>query len=469
MNSAHGERKVRSIFFFSLLLCLAASSAFAQSGGRPPETIYRIDWNERLNPNVGLKAHGDGLLDDKIDFSTGRLSFETVDVSLPGNSALPVEIRRRRNPSHAYYNEFNDWELAVPSISTKISQTEVTKGLRWGKTRCSASLSSSIPNSTFAPGGALGDPVQPSKYSEGVLLDVPGVSSSHLLDKTITASWPAAAQKVTTDGWYFTCIPNIDGSGTEGFYGRAPNGDRYTFNVMKWRKFVSYDDAWVIKYDNVNGNQSYYGQNWYFHDTLAVSQVTDVNGNWVNYNYDSLGRLTSIAANDGRQMSINYTNNTSNQIASVVANPGTASQRQWTYQYGSSPVSRYAPPAAADGVASIETIYVSALTSVTLPNGRQWLYNLAGLTVQAVSGTNYQARPGGQQVNCVQQSQTVSVTHPDGVVGTFVLQERGAFIAFNGFNGPEGPPCPNSSLGRSPLTTPDVMAARAWQSLACPR
>jgi RHS repeat-associated protein len=467
MNSEHGERKACSTSIFTLILCFAASNAFAQFGGRPPETIYKIDWNERLNPNVGLKAHGDGLLDDKIDFSTGRLSFETVDVSLPGNSALPVEIRRRRNPSQANYNEFADWQLAVPSISTKIPQFEIAKGFRWGKTRCSASLSSSIPNSTFGVSafGGAGQPQPPSKYSDGVLLDVPGVSSSHLLDKSVTASWPAAAQKVTTDGWYFTCIPNIDGNGTEGFSGRAPNGDRYTFNVMKWRKFVSYDDVWVIKYDSVNGNATYYDRNWYWYDTLAVSQVTDVNGNWVNYNYDSLGRLTSIAANDGRQININYTDSTSNQIASVVANPGTASQRQWTYQYGSLQVNQYSPPASADGVATTTAVSVYTLTSVTLPNGRQWLYNLAGLMVPAVAGTSYQARPGGQQVNCVQQNQSVSVTHPDGVVGTFVLQERGAFIAFNGFSSPEGPPCPNSSLGRNPLTTPDVMAVTS-KSLA---
>jgi RHS repeat-associated protein len=466
MNSKHGD-KARSVSIFGLFLCFIASSVFAQT--RPPETIYKIDWNERLNPNVGLKAHDDGLLDDKIDFSTGRLSFETVDVSLPGNSALPVEIRRRRNPSHAYYNEFADWQLAVPSISTKIPQLEVTKGLRWGKTRCSASLSSSIPNSTFgvSPFGGGAQPVPPSRYSDGVLLDVPGVSSSHLLDKTVTASWPTAAQKVTTNGWYFTCIPNVDGNGTEGFSGRAPNGDRYTFNVMKWRKFVSYDDVWRIEYSNVNGNVSFFDKNWYFYDTLAVSQVTDVNGNWVNYSYDSLGRLTSIAANDGRQININYWDSTSNQIASVVANPGTASQRQWTYQYGYSQVNQYAPPASADGMATIQAVSVYTLTSVTLPNGRQWLYNLAGLTVQAVPGTSYRVNFTGPQVNCIQQNQTVSVTHPDGVVGTFVVQERGAFIAFNGFSGPEGPPCPNSSYGRSPLTTPDVMAVTS-KSLAVP-
>jgi RHS repeat-associated protein len=469
MNSAHGERKARSIFIFSLILCLAASNVFGQSGSRPPQTIYRIDWNERLNPNVGLKAHNDGLLDDKIDFSTGRLSFETVDVSLPGNSALPVEIRRRRNPSHAYFNEFNDWQLAVPSISTKIPQLEVSKGLRWGKSRCSSSLNVSIPNSTYgvSPFGGGARALSPSEYSEGVLLDVPGVSSSHLLDKAAAAGWPAAANKVTTDGWYFTCLSNIDGNGTEGFSGVAPNGDRYTFNVMKWRKYVSYDDVWVIKYDNVNGNTSNYGQNWYFYDTLAVSRVTDVNGNWVNYNYDSLGRLTSIAANDGRQININYTDSTSNQIASVVANPGAVSQRQWTYQYGTTQVNQYAPSESPDGVATTKAVVVPTLTSVTLPNGRQWLYNLAGLTVQAVPGISYLAKPGGQQVNCIQQSQTVSVAHPDGVVGTFVLQERGAFIAFNGFSGPDAPPCPNSSLGGGALTTPDVMAVTS-KSLAVP-
>ena len=164
-SSAQGERHTRSVFICSLFLCLAASSVFAQFGGRPPETIYRTDWNERLNPNIGLKAHDDGLLDDKIDFSTGRLSFETVDVSLPGNSALPVEIRRRRNPSQAFYNEFADWQLAVPSISTKIPQLEVTKGLRWGKTRCGASLASSIPPSTFGvnPFGGTAPPLPASK------------------------------------------------------------------------------------------------------------------------------------------------------------------------------------------------------------------------------------------------------------------------------------------------------------------
>ena len=243
------------------------------------------------------------------------------------------------------------------------------------------------PEPTFAPAGRLVT-LYPSKYSDGVLLDVPGVSSSHWLNKTVTASWPAAAQKVTTDGWYFTCIPKYHGNGTEGFSGRAPNGDRYTFNVMKWRKFVSYDDAWVIKYDIVNGTRSYYGQNWYFYDTLAVSQITDVNGNWVNYNYDSLGRSTSIAANDGRQININYTDSTSNQIASVVANPGTASQRQWTYQYGSSQVNQYAPPASADGVASIQAVSVYHPRHLAQ---RKTVANLAGLNVKAVSGTSYAA------------------------------------------------------------------------------
>ena len=419
MNSTQGERKARSIFIFSLFLCFIASNVFAQSGGPPPETIYRIDWNERLNPNVGLKGHDDGLLDDKIDFSTGRLSFETVDVSLPGNSALPVEIRRRRNPSQANYNEFADWQLAVPSISTKITWTEIGKGFRWGKARCSAPLASTIPNSTFSPFPGLPNqqPVSPSYYSDGVLLDVPGVSSSHLLAKSATSNWPAAAQRVTTDGWYFTCIPNIDGNGTEGFSGRAPNGDRYTFNVMKWRKQVSYDDVWLIWGGT---NNTAYDQNWYFYDTLAVSQVTDVNGNWVNYNYDGLGRLTSIAANDGRQININYTDSTSERIASVVANPGTASQRQWTYQYGVWGASQYRAPTQANGVPTIQSVGYQLLTSVTLPNGTQWQYNLAGLMVKAVPGTSYMA--GAFSVNCVQQNQTVSVTHPDGVVGTFVLK-----------------------------------------------
>ncbi len=91
MNSNIGVSRnffnLRSIFI-TILFCgfqFLSLSAIAQGpGGPPPETIYKIDWSERLAPSLGLKAHDHTLLGDAIDQQTGRLSFEHVDVSIPG-------------------------------------------------------------------------------------------------------------------------------------------------------------------------------------------------------------------------------------------------------------------------------------------------------------------------------------------------------------------------------------------------
>ncbi len=49
-----------------LMLCgiqsILFQEAFAQGQPRPPETIYKTDWNERLAPNLGLTAHDHDLL-----------------------------------------------------------------------------------------------------------------------------------------------------------------------------------------------------------------------------------------------------------------------------------------------------------------------------------------------------------------------------------------------------------------------
>ena len=152
----------------AIVFCLP-TAVFGQSSGTG--TALALDWTERQDPNANLKAHDDTLLGDSIDLQSGRLSFEQVDVSLPGNFSLPVEIRRRLNPSQMQSGEFMDWQLAIPTISTKILDDEwyATKPTKkWGKVRCSGTLVSAIPNAswpTHYPGGSA---LSPDKYSDGV-------------------------------------------------------------------------------------------------------------------------------------------------------------------------------------------------------------------------------------------------------------------------------------------------------------
>jgi RHS repeat-associated protein len=467
-----------------LIFLVGSYFSFAQGygpSGPPPQTIYKIDWSERLAPSLGLKAHDHTLLGDAVDPQTGRLSFEHVDVSIPGNSQLPVEIRRRRNPSQSYKNEFEDWQLAAPTISTKIMASEFSVGTRWGKNRCSASLISSVPVSNYMKqiDSQNGQLIYQHQYSDGVVLDVPGRVSAQVRDKSTSASWPAAAVKTTAYGWYLTCISNIDGAGTEGFYAYAPNGDKYTFNVMRVRKFASKSDVWLVKYDSLGGI-GHYNQAWAYYDVLAASEVTDVNGNWVRYTYDSEGKLTRIHANDGREISIQYSpggttpQQIGNQIVQVqnpvriigvTANPGTPSQRQWSYAYtGASYLYQFVAPSTPGEVATYSSVFpaVTVLRTVTLPDGRQWNFNLDGLLIDAVPGTSYAAIPYSKYQNkvtvtCKQANQQVSLTHPDGVTGTFDIEEKSRFIALVNMS-QYGPPCPNTNFGQGVNTNADVMA-----------
>ena len=100
------------------VLCFLAfvfSAGFATAQTLPQEysTLIRADQN--AGP---LDA---GLLGDRIDFDTGHVEFVATDVSLPGNSALPVAVGRRyvveTNPSGVVpERDFGDWDLEVPHI-----------------------------------------------------------------------------------------------------------------------------------------------------------------------------------------------------------------------------------------------------------------------------------------------------------------------------------------------------------------
>ena len=439
----------RSSWFIAVALAFCVQiPALAQTSG--PRTLLSLDWRERHAPNGELTAYDSTLLGDAIDLSSGRLSFEHVDVSLPGNFDIPVEMRRRLNPSQMQSGEFADWQLAIPTISTKILADEWFANKRWGKIRCSGTLASAIPDASWPTHYQGASALPPSMYSDGVTLDVPGRVQTQVLDKTVTASWPTSAKKVTADGWYLECLTNIDGAGTEGFVAVAPNGDRYTFNVLMNPGSKKTDfDIWQLDANFPIVSAVHWQKMGVYYDVLGVSQVTDVNGNWVQYTYDANKMLQSIASSDGRRIDIGRANN---QVGTVTANPGTANARQWTYSYGFKNVTMFQPPSSVNGIAGTEMQSWGTLSAVTLPNGRQWQYDLGGLQARSVPGTSYSG------TTCKQVNQTVSVTHPDGITGTFTVEE--VLLRLGAAQtGSTGPYCPNSSLGSmGSAALTDVMA-----------
>ena len=83
-------RIIRLWGVISLVLASIATSVQAQSD-RPinNEDVTRAETSD------ALAMQGDRSFGDMVNLYTGSLSFSQTDVSIPGNSALPVAIVRR--------------------------------------------------------------------------------------------------------------------------------------------------------------------------------------------------------------------------------------------------------------------------------------------------------------------------------------------------------------------------------------
>lgn len=352
---------------------LVTGLAHAQT--EPPNT----EWEKRQNADERLTAFGDDLLGDGIDPHTGSISFQHTDVSLPGNSALPVTIQRRRKQGAIYSRttdvEFGDWEIVAPRIYAVSAASNP-----WTGNRCTVPF-----NQQFTQVQQGSRYHQGREYSDGVFVDAPGSGAQTMLSSPAGGMWPASAKHVTSGNWYFTCGSASDGG--QGFIGHAPNGDTYRFD-----KFYSHDaPVQGAAYKPRLQRKRY---------ILAATRVTDAVGNYVDYTYDSSNRLTKIKSNDLREITLTYSGSL---ISSVTAN-----NRTWSYGYRESnfqsdmwdsyPYHNYTN---------------KVLSSVTLPDGRAWSFNLDNMT----------ARPAPSD-ECQRHGFSFDLTHPSGVTGTFKVKDQ---------------------------------------------
>ena len=365
----------------AIFLSISAQIVYAQN--HDPDQYEYTEWHKKTGAETRLTALGSDLMGDRIDPHMGSLSFSQTDVSIPGNSGLEVAIGRTRSGGLAYRHdvevEFGDWELSSPRIQAISIETP------WSGNRCSADYDITLPD------GADIDFLSNTKYSNGVMVRMGG-SSQQVLENPQGDQWPAGATHVTTGNWYFTCLNNIAGGG-QGFLGHAPNGDIYRFD----RFFARNHYHLIGKYRGKHR----------FQNIIAATQVKDVHGNTVDYTYDGLNRLTRIESNDQRVITLGYDGN-SQLIESVTANG-----RTWNYSYAAS---TYTEDAFIEIVRANEA-HKSVLRTVELPdhgvNGTSsWEFDIDGMT----------ASPG-PGILCQQQSRTLTITHPHGTVGTFVIQE----------------------------------------------
>lgn len=368
----------------ALFACFCLSNAQAQDAKQPWE-----EYDKLITSRGVVTAHGSGLFGDKVDLYRGALSFSVTDISLPGNSSLPVALTRTMTVSNRrlYPNQgmLADWELDLPHLTGVYAPT-------WAADRCSATRG---PGTAFASSTAYGQ----DEYWQGVQANMPG--GGEMLVANQSAPRPSSGGPypwMTSAFTYFSCLPSIANGAGEGFLAITSDGTRYWFNHM-----AQYYEPQLASPLTTVGIPTPHPLT-RKRVALYATRVEDRFGNWVIYSYSNSAaapaRLSSIQASDGRQITLTY----NPQGHLQTADNGSHS---WTYGYvypaGGKPT----------------------LTTVTLPDTSRWSLNLAALSNAEIVFDGDQLRSCEIPGMVVAAGPFVgSVTHPSGAVGEFEVGHR---------------------------------------------
>lgn len=362
----------------------------------------KMPWEEyekKIAMHTTISPLSNDLFNEHVDLYNGRVSFQQVDIDLPGNSALPVRFARKFSVedrsgrfnwpnNNGYVLAMEDWDLDIPRISGVYAHhltTYSNNTYGWANNRCSG------PRSPEMVG-----PFWPLQYWHGIHADMPG--GGELLAPSANSVGPTSGgpyRWVTVGFTWFSCLPTIKNSTGEGFLAITQDGTKYWFD---WK-------AMTAETTLENSDIGYVEMLYRKQNSLYVTRVEDRFGNWVTYDYSNAAtspvRLTKIQSNDGRQIDIVY--NTQGRVASA-----TAGSRTWTYSYAA------------------QTGAVSSLTNVVLPDGSRWEYDLKNLAL--VSTTTGDAAdcdlPGFLSPLEYPGNYIGTIKHPSGATAEFEVSQR---------------------------------------------
>ncbi|MDB5972750.1 MAG: repeat-associated core domain protein [Hydrocarboniphaga sp.] len=351
----------------SILFILCSQIASAESLSYADETAKKV------HAASSIGALGDGLLGDTTDWYSGQTSFRVVDIDIPGNSELPVQIARTLStvsPEGTSLNPFmmGDWDLDLPYVSGVFPTSE-----GWTPSnRCSGSI---------VPSGVSGFSVD--DWWRGTSISIPGLGTKNLLLRDPSYSKQptdgVTYTRVTSDHTQIACLSTLaSGQTGEGFQAITADGVKYTFNWMVSRTFSTVRSVQGASLPRVEVR-------------IYATRVEDRFGNWVQYTYQG-NLLQTIEANDGRVISLGY--NAGNKIQTVSANG-----RTWTYTY-----------------------FEAYLSQVTLPDQSYWTINHVDLRIE-YNATPAAATPCNLQPTSAWSSvpQSWTMRHPSGATGTFTF------------------------------------------------
>lgn len=357
-----------------LSLCTAAGSASAIE--------QYLEYRKQVETAQKLSTLKDDLFGEHVSLYNGKTEFANVDIDVPGNSALPVQLRRRFSVEldlvgstsfNANIDGVGGWEVDVPSISG----TFPTSG--WPDDRCTG---------TMVPGHP---PIfQLTEIWQGNTVHIPGDGDRALLGVLPSTPVPAdgvqrkwtTAQRDAVD-----CIPMKSGLTGEGFRLKTTKGVVYHFDTATSRLAGTMEKSTGVGHRARVGRVRRY---------LLASRLEDRFGNWVQYEYNSRGRPVRIWSNDGREIALVY----DGEHLAYASSSG----RTWRYHYS-----------------TVEQAI--RLSSVTLPDDSKWTYSYStALRVQVGQWDGHSRPDCREQPPEAAGELTLQIGHPSGATGTFNLK-----------------------------------------------
>lgn len=357
----------------AVVLSVCAASALAVE----PYQEYR----KLIESAQNLTALKDDLFGESVSLYNGKTDFSVTDVSLPGNNALPVEMRRRFSVEldlvgSGSYNSNIDgvggWEVDTPHISGMFP------GLAsWRDNRCSGHM---------APQGPVTFRI--NEIWQGNMVHVPDGG-----DRTMLGAWdksPAPTDGVvrkwsTSHRDAIDCIPMKSGLAGEGYRVKTTSGTSYFFDTA----FTRYGGT--LERSGGLGDRTKVARMRIY---LMASRVEDRSGNWVQYQYNGDGHPTRIWSSDGREITLTYN---AGMLTSV-----SAAGRTWSYAY-------------------VQVEGQNRLASVTQPDGSTWTYSYSS----ALRAWERIFWDGNSNESCLEQPPerngklVMTIKHPSGAMGEF--------------------------------------------------
>lgn len=372
----------------ALLLC---GYAWAQSDS--PLTPH-LEYEKRLRAADQVGPLNSDLFGDSVSLYNGATEFSVVDIDLPGNNALPVQLRRRFRVESFKEVEplggFGNWDVDVPHLhGTFDGQYKWNTADNGSTARCSGRW---YPRTT--------SPFEITDIWTGNHMHIPGGGGGELLYLS------SSGNEVPSDGksyvWSTSSLHRITCKSTtangypgEGFVVVDTDGNRYIFDVGIERSGGAMQDSSGVR----RGRVKVY---------LMASRVEDRHGNSVDYHYTG-GRLTGISASDGRAITLTYSGD---RIVRATAHDGeTAHVRKWNYEYTSD-------------ISAIGMRRTPLLSKAVLPDTSKWTYQY-GLESSGPGGLNPRyLRWDGASHLCepppfYPNSFKLEITHPAGAKGVF--------------------------------------------------